>query len=119
MNLGKEATVLQAGTESRRTACTKVIEGEDFAGGQARLKKKKARCADALWPENRLTYFNRSSIAARLLRNPRCGVSWPDLRHAMRLQTHAEPNRLLKIFPALRGTSTGQREVVDFAERGA
>ena len=37
----------------------------------------------------------------------------------MRLQTHAEPNRRLKIFPELRDTSKGQREVVDFVESGA
>ncbi len=37
----------------------------------------------------------------------------------MRLQTHAEPNRRLKIFPELRDTSKGQREGVDFAESGA
>jgi hypothetical protein len=56
---------------------------------------------------------------ASFLRSPRCGVSWPDLHHAMRLQTHAEPNRRLKIFPELRDTSKGQREGVDFAESGA
>ena len=35
------------------------------------------------------------------------------------LQTHAEPQRRLKICPELRDTAKGQREGVDFAESGA
>src|SRR5262249_39587252 len=48
------------------------------------------------------------------IRSHRCGVSWPDLHHAMKLQTHAEPNGLLEFFPNS-DTLPKARESVNFA----